>query len=181
MNDENELFLKQMKGVTQIKKNDRVQNTKIIKKTKLIKNNQKPNTNSNPERNTTTKIQKPSLSLERVNIKKNIKKNILKIDKKIDFHGKSLLEAQEIFSSTIISCFNQHKRCLLFITGKGVFKPKNHDASISPKLYHGVIRASFFDWVSSKKLSKYILSYEQAAIEHGSDGAFYVYLRKNKN
>ena len=181
MNDENELFLKQMKGVTQIKKNDRVQNTKIIKKTKLTKTNQKPNTKSTPERNTTTKIQNTNLSLERVSIKKNIKKNILKIDKKIDFHGKSLLEAQEIFSSTVISCFNQHKRCLLFITGKGVFKPKNHDESISPKLYHGVIRASFFDWVSSKKLSKYILSYEQAAIEHGSDGAFYVYLRKNKD
>ena len=181
MNDENELFLKKMKGVTQIKKSDRVQNTKIIKKTKLTKNNQKPNTKSTPERNTTTKIQNTNLSLERVSIKKNIKKNILKIDKKIDFHGKSLLEAQEIFSSTVISCFNQHKRCLLFITGKGVFKPKNHDGPISPKLYHGVIRASFFDWVSSKKLSKYILSYEQAAIEHGSDGAFYVYLRKNKN
>ena len=89
--------------------------------------------------------------------------------------------AEEIFSSTVIDCFNQHKRCLLFITGKGVFKPKNHDESISPKLYHGVIRASFFDWVGSKKLSKYILSYEQASIEHGSDGAFYVYLRKNKN
>ena len=181
MNDENELFLKQMRGVTQIKKSDRVQNTKTIKKTKLTKNNQKLNTNSNPERNTTKKIQNTNLSLERVSIKKNIKKNILKIDKKIDFHGKNLLEAQEIFSSTVISCFNQHKRCLLFITGKGVFKPKNHDESISPKLYHGVIRASFFDWVSSKKLSKYILSYEQAAIEHGSDGAFYVYLRKNKN
>ena len=181
MNDENELFLKQMKGVTQIKKNDRIRNTKITKKTKWTKNKQKPNTNSTPERNTTTKIQNTNLSLERVSIKKNIKKNILKIDKKIDFHGKSLLEAQEIFSSTVISCFNQRKRCLLFVTGKGVFKPKNHDEPISPKLYHGVIRASFFDWVSSKKLSKYILSYEQAAIEHGSDGAFYVYLRKNKN
>ena len=30
MNDENELFLKQMKGVTQIKKSDRLQNIKTI-------------------------------------------------------------------------------------------------------------------------------------------------------
>ena len=179
MNDGNELFLKQMKGVTQIKKNDRVRNTNIKKTTKWTKNKSKPNTIL--EKSSTTKIQNTNLSLERVSIKKNIKKNILKIDKKIDFHGKSLLEAEEIFSSTVIGCFNQHKRCLLFITGKGVFKPKNHDESISPKLYHGVIRASFFDWVKSKKLSKYILSYEQAAIEHGSDGAFYVYLRKNKS
>lgn len=181
MNDENELFLKQMKGVAQIKKNDRVANTNIIKKTKRTKNEQKSNTNNIPEKRTTTKIKNTNLSLERVNIKKNIKKNILKIDKKIDFHGKSLLEAEEIFSSTVIDCFNQQKRCLLFITGKGVFRPKNHDESITPKLYHGVIRASFFHWVNSKKLSKYILSYEQASIEHGSDGAFYVYLRKNKN
>ena len=181
MNDENELFLKQMKGVTQIKKNDREPNTKIIKKNKWTKNTQKSNTNIILEKSATTKIENTNLSLERVRIKKNIKKNILKIDKKIDFHGKSLLEAQEIFSSTVISCFNQHKRCLLFITGKGVFRPKNHDESVSPKLYHGVIRASFFDWANSKNLSKYILSYEQASIEHGSDGAFYVYLRKNKN
>ena len=181
MNDENELFLKQMKGDAQIKKNDRVRNTKIIKKNKWTKNKQKPNTNIVQEKRATTKIQNTNLSLERVSIKKNIKKNILKIDKKIDFHGKSLLEAEEIFTFTVIDCFNQHKRCLLFITGKGVFKPRNHDESIPPKLYHGVIRASFFDWVSSKKLSKYILSYEQASIGHGSDGAFYVYLRKNKN
>tara|TARA_B100001059_G_C17586848_1_gene452642 strand:+ start:564 stop:752 length:189 start_codon:yes stop_codon:yes gene_type:complete len=62
-----------------------------------------------------------------------------------------------------------------------VFKPKDHDEFDSPKLYHGVIRASFFDWVKSTKFSKYILSFEQASIEHGSDGAFYVYLRKNKD
>ena len=62
MNDENELFLKQMRGVTQIKKNDRVRNTKIIKKNKWTKNNQKPNTNSILEKNTTTKIHQASLN-----------------------------------------------------------------------------------------------------------------------
>ena len=44
MNDENELFLKQMRGVTQIKKNDRVRNTNIAKKTNGQKI-QKPNIN----------------------------------------------------------------------------------------------------------------------------------------
>jgi Uncharacterized protein conserved in bacteria len=120
-------------------------------------------------------------SLESFNIKKNIKKNILKIDKKTDFHGKSLLEAEEIFSSTILECFKQNKRCLLFVTGKGLFKAKDNDHNIKPRLYHGVIRAEFFNWVKSKKFSKHILSFEQASIEHGGDGAFYVYLRKNKN
>ena len=180
-NEENDLFLKQMKGVVPIKKNNRTPNKKKIKENKIVKKKTKLINFNKSEIEKKRDVKSSRFVLEKPNILKNIKKNILKIDKKIDFHGKSLLEAQEIFSSTVISCFNQHKRCLLFVTGKGIFKPKNYDEPISPKLYHGVIRASFFDWVSSKKLSKYILSYEQAAIEHGSDGAFYVYLRKNKN
>ena len=70
---------------------------------------------------------------------------------------------------------------LLFVTGKGLFKSKNYEESDKPKLYRGIIRASFIEWAKSKKFSKYILSFEQASIEHGGDGAFYVYLRKNKN
>ena len=31
------------------------------------------------------------------------------------------------------------------------------------------------------KFSKYILSFDQASIENGGEGAFYVYLRKKKN
>ena len=180
MSEDNDLFLKQMKGVTQIKKKSKFTNTKIIKQSKLGKNKINPNANSGTEKKTIPVLKKSHFSLEKISIKKNIKKNILKIDRKIDFHGKSLLEAEDIFSSTIVDCFNQNKRCLLFITGKGVFKPKDHDEFNNPKLYHGVIRASFFDWVKSIKFSKYILSFEQASIEHGSDGAFYVYLRKNK-
>ena len=181
MNKENDLFLKEMKGVTQIKKKNREPNSEITKKDKRSRNKTNPKADSSVNKTTKPIIKNTNFSLEKVSIKKKIKKNIFKIDKKIDFHGKSLLEAEDVFSSTVIDCFNQHKRCLLFVTGKGVFKPKDYDEFTKPKLYHGVIRASFFEWVRSKKFSKYILSYEQASMEHGSDGAFYVYLRKNKN
>ena len=181
MNDENDLFLKQMKGVIPIKQNNRVSNTKITKKNKRTKHKNNSQIDPAPEKTTKANFKNSHFSLERVNIKRNIKKNILHIDKKIDFHGRNLLEAEDVFSSTIVNCFNQHKRCLLFITGKGVFKKKEHNEFSKPKLYHGVIRASFVDWVKSKKFSKYILSYEQASLQHGGDGAFYVYLRKNKN
>ena len=180
-NEENDLFLKQMKGVTPIKKNNRTPNKKTINKNKFIKKKTRLTNANNLENEKKTEAKRPHFSLEKSNIRKNIKKNILKIDKKIDFHGKSLLEAEEIFSSTIVECFNKNKRCLLFVTGKGIFKKKDYDYSNKPKLYHGVIRAAFFNWVKSKNYSKYILSFEQASIEHGGDGAFYVYLRKNKN
>ena len=180
-NEENDLFLKQMKGVTPIKKNNRLLNKKRNNKNKTIKKKTKPTNPKNLEIEKKRDVKHSHFSLKSVNIKKNIKKNILKIDKKIDFHGRSLLEAEEIFSSTIVDCFNKNKRCLLFVTGKGLFKTKDHDYDNKPKLYHGVIRAAFFNWVKSKNFSKHILSFEAASIEHGGDGAFYVYLRKNKN
>ena len=180
-NEENDLFLKQMKGVTPIKRNNRTLNKKKINKNKIVKKKTKLTNVNYSEIEKKRDVKTSHFTLEKPNILKNIKKNILKIDKKIDFHGKSLLEAEENFSSTILECFNKNKRCLLFVTGKGLFKTKDYDHNNKPKLYHGVIRAAFFNWVKSKNFSKYILSFEQASIEHGGDGAFYVYLRKNKN
>ena len=69
----------------------------------------------------------------------------------------------------------------MFVTGKGLFKIKNNDYNAGPKLYHGVIRAAFVNWVKDTRFLKYVLSFERASIEHGGDGAFYVYLRKNKH
>ncbi len=179
-NNENDLFLKQMKGVTPIKKNNRLSNKKTTHQNKIVKKTTKQTNTTTPEPEKRKRTTHSHYNLESVNIRKNIKKNILKIDKKIDFHGMSLLSAEEVFTSTIAECFEQKKRCLLFVTGKGIFKAKDHDYNNKPKLYHGVIRAEFFNWVKSKKVSRHILSFEQASIEHGGDGAFYVYLRKNK-
>ena len=178
--DDNDLFLKQMTGVVPLKKNNKLFNKKTKKKNKISQKKTKLTTSNKLEIEKKPEVKDSHFSLESVNIKKNIKKNILKIDKKIDFHGRSLLEAEEIFTSTITECFIQKKRCLLFVTGKGLFIRKKDHYENKPQLYHGVIRAEFFSWVKSKKLSKYILSFEQASIEHGGDGAFYVYLRKNK-
>ena len=180
-NEENDLFLKQMKGVKPIKKNNTLPKKTISHKNKIIKKKLKPTNINSKEVEKKREIKRSHFALENVNIRKNIKKNILKIDKKIDFHGVGLLEAEEIFSSTILECFNKNKRCLLFVTGKGLYKTEDYDDNDKPKLYHGVIRAAFFNWVKSKNFSKQILSFEQASIEHGGDGAFYVYLRKNKS
>ena len=181
MNNEDDLFLKQMKGVTPIKKNNKLSGQKKKIKNKTIKENKKITKVKTPVSEPKHNLKQPKLTLEKISIGKNIKKRFFKIDKKIDFHGKSLLGAEEIFSSTITECFSRGDRCLLFVTGKGLFKIKNNDHSAEPKLYHGVIRAAFVSWVKSNKFLKYILSFERASIEHGGDGAFYVYLRKNKN
>jgi DNA-nicking Smr family endonuclease len=180
MNNKNDVFLKQMKGVSPIKKNNRIKK----EDPKINYKSEKKNIVKKPEAitpNVNTVIKNSEFSLEKIDLKKGIKKGSFHIDKKTDFHGKSLLESEEQFNNTIIESYNNGQRCLLFVTGKGLFKSKNYEESYKPKLYHGIIRASFIEWVRSKKFSKHILSFEQASIEHGGDGAFYVYLRKNKN
>ena len=180
MNNNNDFFLKQMKGVSPIKKNNRIK--KEDPKTNY--KSEKKNIVKKPEAitpNVNTIIKNSEFSLEKIDLKKGIKKGSFHIDKKIDFHGKSLLDSEEWFNNTIIESYNSGQRCLLFVTGKGLFKSKKLEESDKPKLYHSIIRSSFIEWARSKKFSKYILSFEQASIEHGGDGAFYVYLRKNKN
>ena len=181
MSNDGDYFLKQMKGVNPIKKTNKVEKRKPkFKNNKNNKSNQNRTGWTNPPKPTTT-IKKHEYRLENINIKKSIKKRSINIDKKIDFHGKSLLDSEELFSNTIIHCYNKGLRCLLFVTGKGLFKTKETQVNEKPKLYHGVIRSALINWVGSKKFSRYILGFEAASVEHGGDGAFYVYLRKKKN
>ena len=180
MNNDNDIFLKQMKGVRPIKKNNRIKNEDPKINYKTIK---KKTTNQTTSKNIISKktSTNKSYDLEKIDIRKNIKKKSFIIDKKIDFHGKTLFESEEIFENVILSCYNSGLRCLLFVTGKGLFKSKNIEHNNKPKLYYGVIRSAFINWVKSNKFSKYILSFEEASITHGGSGAFYVYLRKKKN
>ena len=115
---------------------------------------------------------------------KMLRKGQVFIDKKIDFHGKILSQAEDEFQKTVIESYKQKKRCLLFVTGKGLNKQKNlFDGGLdkSPKLFYGKIREAFLGWVKKPEMSKYILTTNKAGFEHGGDGAFYVYLRKNKS
>lgn len=179
MNEKNE-FLKHMKGVSPIKKNNRIEKEKpSIKKYIIQKKFQKEKNKQIIKKNLSI-IKNSEFSIENLNIKKNIKKKLFKIDKKIDFHGINLLESEELFSSTITECYNSGLRCLLFVTGKGLYKPINKNDYDKPKLYHGVIRSALIDWVKSSKFAEKILSFETASVEHGGEGAFYVYLRKKK-
>ena len=181
MNDNNDFFLKQMKGVNPIKKKNRIEREKINIKKQTIKNNIKLTNNIPVVKKIAEAAKNSKFSLENIHIKKSLKNKSFKIDKKIDFHGMGVLESEELFSNTIVNCYNNGLRCLLFVTGKGLFKPKRGDNDEPPKLYHGVIRGAFTNWIKSNKFAKLILSYEKASFEHGGDGAFYVYLRKKKN
>ena len=181
INDDENAFLKSIKGTSPIKKTNKLKKEirlpSFSKKKKLIvKEVEVKKLNHNFKTDTVANV---SFNFENTPLNKKLKKGKIPIDQKVDFHGMSLLEAEILFSETIFNCYENKSRCLLFITGKGVLK-KNYENSDQIKLYYGKIRNSFFSWIKKNELQKYILAVEQANMDHGADGAFFVYLRKNK-
>ena len=176
-----EAFLRSITGTKPIQKKNNIKKnilenenlkTEQIKTRKIIiKNLVQPKT-------TATELKKNNKNrIEITKINKKLKKGKISPDKKIDFHGMSLIEAEELLCNTVISCYNTNKRCILFVTGKGVNK-KEEDYRSETRLYYGKIRSAFSSWIRKPEIEKYILSVEQASMEFGADGAFFVYLRK---
>ena len=177
-----DIFEKALAGVKPLKKSDRI--TKPIPKTEKNFNKKdvkKEKSKSEKKEIKKIEIQKKTSGL--INLEKSydkkLKKGKIPINKKIDLHGYSLNEARQIFLEAIDECYQNNARCILFITGKGLKQNANNN-NFSKRLYHGKIRNNFLDWASSKGVGPKILSVQQADIKHGGDGAFFVYLRKNK-
>ena len=123
---------------------------------------------------------KTNFQIESIPVEKKIKKGKILISKKIDLHGYSVNQARKKFFNEIEKCFYSNKRCILFITGKGIKKNTINDFQ-EKKLYYGKIRNNFLNWISEERVYSKILNVQQADIKNGGDGAFFVYLRKNKN
>ena len=169
-------FLISVAGATPIKKND-----KVVREIPNVKASVSSYKKIIENKTNTTYTKKPInriFKMEKTTINKKLKKGKIPIDKKIDFHGLTLSQAEIVFFETIEECYYAGFRSLLFVTGKGVLKKTNTDEI---KLYYGKIRNNFSLWIQEQKAQKYILGVEQATIEYGADGAFFVYLRKNTN
>ncbi len=174
---EEDFFLKKMKGVKPFKK-DETSTKPLNIKNKLPKKNKKIETKHIKE--TISKIEKTNIdfNLSFGDLNKELKRGKIKIDRRLDLHGYSLTEAHAKFKNEVEKNFNKNKRCLLIITGKGIYKKK--EEGDFPKLFYGKIKNSIINWINEGDMKKYILTYQDAGFEHGGDGALFVYLRKNK-
>lgn len=102
---------------------------------------------------------------------KNIDKGALEIDATLDLHGKTLVQAHDILQAFLEKSFTNNKRLLLVITGKGKSSTDNDRPTI---------RGDFLYWLNSPTFRPYVLRVSQAQQKHGGGGAFYVYLKRNK-
>ena len=179
----NDVFLDAIAGTKPIKKSNRNYKSITTKKGIKEKINIKeieitPPTPKEKKRYQEEEIQS-QFKIEKLKINKKLKRGVVNIDKRIDLHGLSVKEAKILFFETVETCFVTQKRCILFITGKGMGAAQNEHTG--GKLYYGKIRNEFLSWANQKTISRKILSVEQAGTAHGGAGAFFVYLRKNRN
>ena len=178
---EDDFFLKKMKGVKPIKK-DTTNETKIIKNKIIRKKNTKLNeAEANKIKPNETNQKKTEYKISFGEINKDLKKGRIRIDRRLDLHGYTILEAYEKFKDEVIKLYNKNKRCMLVITGKGVHLKIKESTEENPKLFHGKIKKSIIDWIREDQFKNYILTYQDAGFDHGGDGALFVYLRRKKN
>jgi len=100
------------------------------------------------------------------------------IDGTIDLHGMSREKAHIALSGFIRSHYERGSRCLLAITGKGVRKDMQADATQG--IVRGVLREMLPQWLDEPGLRPMVLAFDSAKQEHGGSGAYYILLRRKR-
>jgi len=96
----------------------------------------------------------------------------------LDLHGMNTVTAKKRSIEFIRLNYLNGKRLLLIITGKG----KSLKTSFfENKTEIGIIRKSLKAWLYESDMRTKILGVVSSHIIHGGEGAFYIYLKKNKN
>ena len=107
------------------------------------------------------------------------KKISLKI-KSIDLHGFTLEEANRSIENFIIKSYEDGINKLIVVTGKGLHSQNEKDPYVSKNL--SILKYSVPEFISNNQsLMKIIYEMQDAKIEDGGGGAFYIFLKKNKS
>jgi DNA-nicking Smr family endonuclease len=99
--------------------------------------------------------------------------------KSIDLHGYTLEQANIAIENFIIKSYQEKINKLIIVTGKGIHSQNEKDPYVSKDL--SILKYSVPEFISkNKNLTNIINEIQDAKIEDGGDGAFYIYLKKFK-
>ncbi len=112
-------------------------------------------------------------SLDR-NTAKRLKSGKIRPDAKVDLHGLTLDEANSRVHATVAQALERGHRLLLVVTGRGGKKLASAEQGT------GRIRASLETWIRNGPHRHRVVDIRQAHVSHGGEGAYYVYLKKNR-
>ena len=97
----------------------------------------------------------------------------------IDLHGYTLDEANKTIEDFINKAFSENINKLIIVTGKGLHSENEKDPYVSKDL--GILKYSVPEFIANNaSLMNMINEIKDAKIEDGGEGAFYIFLKKNK-
>ena len=97
----------------------------------------------------------------------------------IDLHGYTLEQANKRIEEFIKKSYIENVRKLIVVTGKGLHSQNEKNPYLSKDL--SILKYSVPEFIlNNESLKKMILQIEEAKIEDGGSGAFYIYLKKVK-
>ena len=98
--------------------------------------------------------------------------------KSIDLHGYTLDQANKAIEKFITTSFQENIKKLVVVTGKGIHSDNEKNPYVSRDL--SILKYSVPEFIlNNKKLNEMIYDIQDAKIEDGGSGAFYIYLKKN--
>tara|TARA_Y100000992_G_scaffold225330_1_gene156999 strand:+ start:9 stop:422 length:414 start_codon:yes stop_codon:yes gene_type:complete len=99
--------------------------------------------------------------------------------KSIDLHGYTLEEANKTIQNFINQAYKEKVNKLIVVTGKGIHSQNEKDPYVSKNL--SILKYSVPEFIeNSKSLMSIINEIQDAKVEDGGSGAFYIYLKTNK-
>ena len=106
-------------------------------------------------------------------------KNYLKV-RSIDLHGYTLEQANNSIEQFILKAFEEGISKLIVVTGKGIHSDVEKDPYVSKDL--SILKYSVPEFINNNQnLMRVINDIQDATIEDGGSGAFYILLKKNRS
>ena len=106
------------------------------------------------------------------------KKKIYLSTRLIDLHGYTLDKANKVIEDFIKKSYSKKVNKLIVVTGKGLHSQNEKDPYVSRDL--SILKNSIPQFIlNNKDLMKVINKIEDAKVEDGGSGAFYIFLKKN--
>ena len=97
----------------------------------------------------------------------------------IDLHGFTLDQANSFIEDFILRSYDENINRLIVVTGKGLHSQNEKDPYVSKDL--SILKYSVPEFIlNNKKLVNIINDIQDAKIEDGGKGAFYILLKKNR-
>lgn len=95
------------------------------------------------------------------------------IEATLDLHGMTREQARDSLTGFLGRAFEQQKRCVLVVTGKGRFRTESGNSD-------GILRKYLPRWLTLTPCAHWVLRHECAQPQHGGEGAFYILLRRKR-